>query len=181
MGLVLEARALSHLPAQVRVGYDTKPASLADLLRILEACIQVAESEEVAYVVGVASTTGWHPDARAYVESGGTGRTFSHRLVVPCLVDLQQMTLEFDESDSRLAPLVSLFAPQLPEEEVERAMDHILRALLMSHGVTVDEICEEAGVAEEYVRIAFERLVEQGTHRWEKVPSVGQVLTQAGP
>jgi excisionase family DNA binding protein len=181
IGLVLEARVLSHLPAQVRVGYDTKPASLADLLRVLEACIQMAESEETAYVIGVASTTGWHPDARTYIESSGAGRSFSHRLVVPCLVDLHEMTLTYDELDSRLAPLVSLFAPQLPEEEVERAMDHILRALLTSHGVTADEICEEAGVAEEYVRIAFRRLVEQGTHRLDKIPSVGQVLTQARP
>jgi glutathionyl-hydroquinone reductase len=145
----------------------------------LEACIQAAESEEVTYIVGVASTTGWQPEARSYVEASDAGRSFSHRLVVPCLVDLQEMTLAYNESDSRLALLVSLFAPLLPEEEVERAMDYINRALLVSHGVTVAEICEQSDIAEQYARIAFERLVEQGTHRLEKIPTVGQVLTRA--
>jgi len=179
-GLVLETRVLSHLPTLVRQGFDTRSASLADLLRVLEQCIEVAEAQDVAYLVGVAATTGWAPEARAYVEASGTGRSFSHRLVLPCLVDLHEMTLVYNESDSRLAPMVSLFAPRLPEEEISQATEYIAQALLASHGVTVEEVCEEANMDEQYVRIAFERLVEQGTHRWDQVPSIGQVLSKFG-
>ncbi len=177
-GVVLEARVFSHLPAQVRQGFDTRPATQPELGRILEQCAQASEAQNVAYLIGIASTTGWHPEARSYVASNADGRSFYHRLVIPCLVDLHEMTLIYNESDSRLAPVASLFIPRLPEEEISRATEYIAQTLLTSHGVTAEEICAGANITAQYVRMAFEQLVEQGTHRLEQIPSVGQVLVQ---
>lgn len=181
-GLVLEARVISHLPSLVRLGFDTRPASLAQLLRILESCTEAAESQEAAYVLGIASTTGWDPAARAYVhDRDSSGRSFSHRLVIPFVVDLHEMTVVYDEADHRTAQLASLVAPRLAQEEVQRAIDHIGRSLLTSHGVGIQEIAEESGISEEYVRAAFGRLVEEETHRLEDVRDVGEVLMRVQP
>ena len=176
-GLVLEARVLSHLPALVRQGFDTRPAMLAELLRVLEQCIETSEAQDVTYLVGVAATTGWLPEARAYVEASGSGRSFSHRLVLPCLVDLHDMALIYNEADQRLAPLVSLFAPRLPEERLIAIMEHIQRELRVYSSLSLAEVSDQMKASLETVRDAAERLAASGAFRLDDIEGIGPVIS----
>jgi len=178
LGLLLEARVCAHLPALVEQGFDTEPATLAYLEETLDAAAQEAERLKVAYLVGLASPTGWTTQAEAYIAGGKTGRAFFHRLVLPCLVDLEAMRLVFDQNDPRIAPLASLFLPRLPEEELHRIIERIEQILLTSHGASVAELVHGTGLEERLVLQAFDHLIEKGTHRVEDIPDIGKVIVQ---
>jgi excisionase family DNA binding protein len=178
-GLVLEARLFAHMQAFVEQGFDTQPATVADLDHLLDAVVADAEALQVVHLVGLASPTGWTEAAQAYVATGEPGSTFHHRLVLPCLVDLAAFQVYHNAADDRLTPLVSLFAPRLSQEEVGRAVDYVKRALVISSGVSVQEVCAETGVEEPLVRQAFAKLVAAGSHRAEAVEGIGQVIVRA--
>ncbi len=178
-GLILEARALAHLSAFVKQGYDTQPATLQELDRVLETIVQEAEKREVAYLVGVASPTGWTTEAQDYIATGEAGSTFHHRFVLPCLVDLAELQVFHNPADDRVTPLVSLFAPRLSTEEIARAIAYIKRALVISSGVSVEEVQAETGIDEALVQQAFSKLEKNGTHQVEEIEGIGQVIVRA--
>lgn len=175
-GLVLEARVLSHLDILVRQGYDSRPASLAELLRVLDQCIEAAEAQEMAWLIGVAATTGWSDEARAYIEGSSPGRSFTHRLVLPYLVDLHEMTLTHSQVDQRLLPLAPLFTPYLPEDLVLGVMEHIRRELLVYSSLSLAEVAAQRKVSMAIVQDAAERLVASGPYRLDELPGVGAVI-----
>lgn len=180
-GLILEAQVLSPLAALVKQGFATEPLGPEALTPVLERCIQIAEAQSTAYLIGIAATSGWSKEALAAIAAGEAGRTFYHPLVLPCLVDLESFALTYNAQDARIAPLAPLFAPRLPEEELERAIEVIERELRGSHGVSVaDVLAEEPGMDPGLIRRAFARLVEQGTHRQEVFPDIGEVIVKAG-
>jgi hypothetical protein len=178
-GLILEARMLAHLATFVEQGYDTRPASLADLDRVLDTIAQEAEKREVAYLVGVASPTGWTAEAQDYIATGEGGSTFHHRFVLPCLVDLAELQVFHNPADDRVTPLISLFAPRLSTEEVARAIAYIKRALVISSGASVQEVHAETGIDEALIHQAFSKLEENGSHRVEEIEGIGQVIVRA--
>jgi excisionase family DNA binding protein len=178
-GLILEARMLAHLTTFVEQGYDTQPATLQELDRVLDTIVQEAEEREVAYLVGVASPTGWTAEAQEYIATGEAGSTFHHRFVLPCLVDLADLQVFHNPADDRLTPLVSLFSPRLSTEEVARAIAYIKRALVMSSGVSVQEVHAETGIDEALIHQAFSKLEENGSHRVEEIEGIGQVIIRA--
>lgn len=178
-GIILEAQVLSPLPALVRQGFAAEPLGLEALTPVLERCIQLAEAQSIAYLIGVAATVGWSEEAMAAIATGETGRTFYHPLVLPCLVDLGNFTLTFNARDTRISPLAPLFAPRLPEEELEHTFEIIEKELQGSHGVSVaDILAEEPGMDPALIRRAFTRLVERGKHRVEVFPDIGEVIVQ---
>lgn len=178
-GLIIEAQVRSHLPVMVRQGFDTRPATMAELLQVLERSIELAESRDVACLVGIAATTGWTPDAEAYIEGASEGRSFFHEQVLPCLIDLHDMQMIYRAEDQRIVPLVSLFEPYLPEEKVSQVVDYVKRELLTSHGVSVEEVTAAMEIDRKRVREAFDRLLDQGGYRLEEIPSVGTVIRRA--
>lgn len=178
-GLILEAQVLSPLAALVKQGFAAEPLGLEALTPVLERCIQLAEAQSTAYLIGVAATGGWSEKAVATIAAGETGRTFYHPLVLPCLVDLESFALTFNTRDARIAPLAPLFAARLPEEEFEHTFEVIERELRSSHGVSVaDVLAEEPGMDPALIRRAFARLVEQGAHRLEVFPDIGEVIVR---
>lgn len=178
-GLILEAQALSPLAALVQQGFAAEPLGLEALMPILERCAQLAEAQSAVYLIGVAATVGWSAEAVAAIAAGETGRTFYHPLVLPCLVDLERLALTFDARDTRITSLAPLFAPRLPEEELERAIEVIERELRASHGVSAADVLAEAPDLEPaLIRRAFARLVEQGAHRLEVFPDLGEVIVR---
>lgn len=178
LGLVLEARVFSHMEAFVERGFDTEPATLAELNALLDEIQRDAEGFDAAYLVGLASPTGWTEAAQAYVATGETGSTFHHRLVLPCLVDLTALNVIYNPDDERLRPLVPLFAPRLPEEEIARVIEHVKHALVLSSGVSIQDVHLETGIEEPLIRQAFGKLVSQGAHRLEELPGVGPVIVR---
>jgi hypothetical protein len=180
-GLIVEARVISHLPALVRQGFDTRPATLAEALGVLERCTEVAEADQTAYLIGVASTTGWTKEAKDYIKGGGSGRSFSHRLVLSCLVDLHHMALIHNESDQRLASLASLFGPYLPEDQMASVVRHIRRQLLVYSSLSLSEIAEEMAIDLKLVQRAAQQLVDGGEFSLDEIEGIGSVISHREP
>lgn len=177
VGLILEARVLSHLPALVRQGFDSQRATLTEMLGVLESCIEIAETQEIAYVICVAATTGWTEEAKAYVKASGTGRSFSHRLVLPCLVDLHDITLIHNTTDQRLDPLASLFSPRSSEDRMAQVVDYVQQQLRLYNSLPFSEVMEQTKMDMETVQQAVERLVDAGGIYIGEVEGIGRVLS----
>lgn len=175
--LILEARVLSHLPALVRQGFDSRRATLTELLRVLESCIEIAETQETAYVIGVAATTGWKEEAKDYVKASGSGRSFSHRLVLPYLVDLHDITLIHNTADERLVPLASLFSPRSSEDRMAQVIDYVKQQLRLYNSLPFSEVIEQTKTDMETLQRAVERLVDAGGIYIGEVEGIGRVLS----
>ncbi|MBN1954842.1 MAG: helix-turn-helix domain-containing protein [Anaerolineae bacterium] len=177
-GLILEGRVFSHLALLLKQGFDTRPASYSELLSVLDECIEQAEAGSMTCLIGVAATSGWAAEAREYVGGRDFGRGFYHPHVIPVLVDLETMGVHYNDTDQRVTPLLSLFKPLLPHEEVGRVIEYVEQELRFSRGVSVEEVWHELGVAEEYIQNAFERLAQKRAYRVENVRTVGIVITR---
>ncbi len=177
--LVLEARTISHLPVFVKHGFDIHPATLADLLYILEECKSTAKTKNQVYLIGIAAPTGWADDARSYIHSGETGRTFSHRLVLPCLVDLEKMSLVYNRADNRLSPLVPLFTPYLQEEQLTSVMEYIRQKLPIYDNLSFSEVAKQMQVDLETVRKAVSQLITTADDEFDtrQVEGIGPVIS----
>jgi excisionase family DNA binding protein len=177
IGLILEARVLSHLPAIVRQGFDTRPATLAELLRVLEICIEKVEASPAAYLVGIAATTGWTAEARGYIEGRDLGRSFSHNMVLPYLIDLHEMTLIYNEADQRLIPLAPLFTPYLPEDQLTSITEYIRQRLQIYDSLSLTEVAEQMKTPLETVKEATDKLVANADYRTYEVEGIGTVIS----
>ena len=176
--LVLEARTFSHLEAYVRQGFDTQPATVEDLVALLNTYIKESEQKEMAYVVGLASTTGWDERTRTYIQGERTGEAFFHRHVLPLLVDLETGEVVYNEQDDRLAPLAPLFAPQLQEELVHAAVRQVEELLFRSpaNSLTVSQATAALGIEEEVIQRAFEQLARLEKFSIDDIQGIGRTL-----
>jgi hypothetical protein len=177
--LRLEARLCAHLAAYARDGFDTQPATLDDLMPLLNTFISQTENEKSASIVGLASPTGWDKAAIDYVSASTRGTSFTHRWVMPCLIDLQHGLLAYNALDERLKPFVGLFSPVLLEEEVARVAQYIEETLLLRNSLSVSEAMKDTGATEEAVRKSFERLAGTESYRAEEIERVGTVIVPA--
>lgn len=176
-GMILEAQVLSDLPKLVKQGFTAEPLGVDALMPVLERCAKMAEAQSAAYLIGLAATSGWSAEAIAVV-AGDVGRTYHHPRVLPCLVDLESFTLIFNAQDARIAPLAALFTPRLPEEELEYAITLIEHELASSHSVAAADLLSEPGIDTALIHRAFAHLVQQGTHRIETLPDIGEVIVR---
>jgi hypothetical protein len=178
--LILEARVVSRLAEYVREGFDTRPLGLEELTGLLNEYLRTAERTRTAYVVGLASPTGWEPQALDFVASSQVGKAFSHPLVMVCLIDLPQMSLSYDENDQRLRGFVAIFRPLLFEEEVQLAMEDVRRALVLSPGtLSLGQLREELPqYGEEVILQAARNLEAKGTHTLAELDNVGLVISE---
>lgn len=177
-GMILEARALSDLPALVKQGFVTEPLGVAALTPALEQCVRLAEAQSVAYLIGLAATSGWTAEAVTTIAANEAGRAFYHPRVLPCLIDLDSFAVTFNTQDERITPLASLFKPRLPEEELKHVIEWIERELQHSHGVSITELLAQSEIDAPLAQRAFAHLVAQGTHRVEVFPEIGEVIAR---
>ncbi len=177
-GLVLEARGFSHLDAHVQQGFDTRPATVEDLVARLQVWTEEAEAERGTHVVGLASTTGWDEGARKHIQGQGGKGGFFHEWLMPVLIDLETGEVIYNAWDERLAPLAPLFAPQLHEELVHTTMRRV-EALLddsVTDSLVASEVASRLGVQEDVVHQAFERLAHSKQFVVEDIQGFGKTL-----
>jgi hypothetical protein len=164
------------MAAHAADGLDTAPLSLAELLPILDAQAKAAESNRRPHILGLASTTGWDAEAMAYVSADLSGQSYSHRFLLPCLIDLTGGAVVYDELDDRIQPFVALFSFTLEAEDIQRVIAYIRDYLMTHDGLPVDEIAATASVSRETAKKALDRLVEAGGHRVEQIKGIGAVV-----
>jgi predicted nucleic acid-binding Zn-ribbon protein len=97
--MVVEAVVLSHLEAYATNGFDARPADLDDLLELVNETVYEAEDGEYTHLLAIASPTGWTDRVEEQIRTDGVARTRYSQYVSLCLVDLQNGSLNYDDSD----------------------------------------------------------------------------------
>lgn len=177
-GLLIEARVLSHLESHLRDGFDTQPFDLDELSSILVEAMHQAEEEHVVYILGLASTTGWTAGACRHIAASRRGDSFTHRLLLPCLIDLESHALITNSLDARLEAFAPLFSLKLYEEEVADVMAYVQDAV-WSGSLTLSQVVERMGIDEKVVKEAFSRLAASGEYRVDEINGLGRVISRA--
>jgi len=179
--LILEARVVNRLQEYARKGFDTQPLGLTHLVSLLNEYLHIGERSNATLIVGLASPTGWEPQAIDFVSSNAyIKHTFSHPLIMPCLIDLLHMSIAYNEDDQRLKSLISIFRPLMREEEVRLAIEDIRHVVALSPGsVSLRQLREELPqYGEEVILRAAKELEAKGTHILQEFENVGLVISE---
>jgi excisionase family DNA binding protein len=179
-GFVIEASVFSHIRAYREDGFDSKPASHAELVWLLEQTIFSAKNYGALFIVGLASPTGWAPEAREVISGEGTARGFSSIYISPCLIDLRDNSLVFNSSDNRLKPFISVFSGDLNEEVIRHVMDFVDTKLLSRDSQTLKEVVEATGTDAVLVKEAFTRLKQRGGYTLSQLNDLGLTILRHG-
>jgi len=177
----LEARVVNRLQEYARKGFDTQPLGLTHLVSLLNEYLHIGERSNATLIVGLASPTGWEPQAIDFVSSNAyIKHTFSHPLIMPCLIDLLHMSIAYNEDDQRLKSLISIFRPLMREEEVRLAIEDIRHVVALSPGsVSLRQLREELPqYGEEVILRAAKELEAKGTHILQEFENVGLVISE---
>lgn len=175
-GFVMEASVFSHLRAYREDGFDTKPASHAELVWLLEQTISVAKNQGALYIVGFASPTGWESGAREVITGEGAVKGFSSIYISPCLIDLTNNSLVANPSDNRLKPFINIFSGDMNDEVIERIISFVEDKLLSRDSQTLKEVVEATGVDATLVKEAFIRLRKRGTYTFSQLDDLGLTI-----
>lgn len=178
--LVIEAIVFSHLEAHAHDGFDTAPATLANLLPLVEDRAARAENMNVTYVLGIAATSGWDGEAAGYIRADVQGRSFSHRLLLPYLIDLHLNEVIYNTLDERTAALADFFSPRLFGEVVQLVVDYVQQTVLTSGrtSVTARQVTQALSIRPEAVREAFRQLSSDGEFTVEEISGLGLVIAR---
>lgn len=175
-GLHLTAQCYAHLETLLRRGVDFEPVELAELLDLLQAAMQNAEQANVYLVCAYASPTGWSAAARDYIGGKERSKIFSHRLVMPILVDLAEDRVYRDPLDTRLADFEYLFSPRLRQEQIEDARAYLERALVEERrSLAAKDVAQTLTLPVEVVVEAFTRLAKDERFKIIEMPGIGPV------
>lgn len=178
--LVIEAIVVSHLKAHARDGFDTAPITLADVLPYLQEAAARAEETGATHVLGLAATSGWDEEAAGHIRADSKGRSYSHRLLLPYLIDLHTDDLIYNTLDERSGVLAGLFSPQLFGEEVQTVMDYVVQTMLTSglSSLAANEVTQALSVQPDVVQEAFGQLSSNGEFTTEDISGLGLVIAR---
>ena len=163
--MIIEATVFSHLPAHARNDFDSNPATLDELLGFVNEAVDEADDDEIPYLLGIASPTGWTDRVRDLVVDDEVSRTRYSRHVSICLIDLRTGELFYDESDATLTENIGLFKRAVQAEEVEECVSLVYSEYVTELGcetVMAEEIAEETDYDQNVIKQSFERLEERG-------------------
>jgi uncharacterized protein YukE len=162
---LIEARVLADLEAFAANGFDASPATLDDLLSVVNEAVYAAEEGDHGYLLSVASPTGWSDRVREQVASADLARSRYSERVSLCLVDLQDGSLVYDDSDPVVRENADLFAPPVDDERVAACIDLVRREYVddVAHeSVLLTDVADDHGFDAPVVKRAFNRLEDEG-------------------
>lgn len=164
--IVIETTVVSDLEAHAANGFDSTPADLDDFLAHVDDVVQKAEQNDVPYLLGITSPTGWTDAVRRQVTSESVSRTRFSRRVSVVLVDLQDGALVFDESDVVARENRRLFELPVDDERVQACRNDISARFdqqgSFNEGVLVDELVERGNYKPHIVKRAFDYYSRRG-------------------
>ncbi len=159
--MIIEATVTSHLEAHAINGFDAAPADLDDLLSYVNDAVQEASSQDVPYLLGIASPTGWTDRVKEHVLENELSRTRFSRHVSICLVDLRSGELIYDSSDPVIDENIGLFERAVQTEAVGDCVSMVRAeyvADLARETVVLEEVVDETDYDRHVVKRAFDRL-----------------------
>jgi hypothetical protein len=163
--MVIEATVFSHLKAHAVNGFDAAPANLDDLLGFVNSAVKEASEEDVPYLLGIASPTGWTDRVADLVENDDISRARYSRHVSVCLIDLRSGELFYDDSDSIVVDNINLFERAVQAESVDECVSKVRSEYVSDLGretVFADEIVDETEYDQHIVKQSFDRLESHG-------------------
>ena len=163
--MIVEATVVSHLEPHAINGFDSEPANLEDLLSFVNSAVDEASDEEIPYLLGIASPTGWTEQVQDLVVDDDIARTRFSRHVSVCLVDLKSGSLMYDSSDPVITENIGLFERAVQAENVEECVSMIRSEYAADLGretVMLEEIVEETEYESHVIKQAFDRLESNG-------------------
>jgi hypothetical protein len=181
--MVIEARVFSHLEAFATNGFDTRPADLDDLLSIVNEAVYEAETGEFTYLLGVASQTGWTDNVLDQIQDAEFARTRFSQHVSLCLIDLQDGSIVYDDSDPVAAENAALFEPPIDAERIEDCVQTIRSEYvedIVPESVVLRDVVENHGYDSHIVKRAFNRLEHHGVGEQLFVDDIGLTLDVSG-
>lgn len=161
----IEARVLADIEAFATNGFDASPATLDDLLGVVNEAVYAAEDGEFEYVLALASPTGWSERVREQVADDDLARSRYSKRVSLCLVDLQDGALVYDDSDPVIRENADLFAPPVDDERVRECTDLVRREYVdaVAHeSVLLADVVDDHGFDAPVVKRAFTHLEDEG-------------------
>ena len=177
--LIVEAAVHSDLRAHATAGYDSSPAGIDALLGLLNPAIEEADRRETAYLLGVASPTGWSDRVHDRIEREGMVRTHASRRLHLVLVDLRDGTLLYDGTDDVVRQNLALFERAVDADRVAGCVER-LRADYVSdltrETVGLDEVHERYDLDQHIIRQAFAELADAGEAEQFYVPDDGLAI-----
>ncbi|GAB4570390.1 MAG: hypothetical protein Kow0047_24000 [Anaerolineae bacterium] len=173
-GLVLEARVVAHLEAFCQQGEDEGPASAEDLMEAIDEIEEEQQQTKAAYVIGLASPTGWTEEAIEYIT--GVGQAYRNRYVRLFLIDLQTEAVYYNEYDPETASFAGLFQLTMEWEEIAELQEHLKAEVAERTGVVLHEFAQELGVSEDLVLRAARSLEAENGYRLVSDREEGWIL-----
>lgn len=163
--MIIEATVTSHLEAHAINGFDAAPADLDDLLSYVNDAVQEASSQDVPYLLGIASPTGWTDRVKEHVLENELSRSRFSRHVSICLVDLRSGELIYDSSDPVIDENVGLFERAVQTEAVDDCVSMVRAEYVADLGretVMLEEVVDETDYDRHVVKRAFDRIESGG-------------------
>lgn len=177
--MVIEARVHSHLEAFTANGFDGKPADLDDLLSVVNEAVHEAETREYTYLLGIASPTGWTDQVIDQLTDKDSSHTRFSRHLSVCLIDLQEGTVVYDESDPVIAENAALFEPPIDTERVKECVGTVRDEYaddLVTETVLAPDVVTDHGYQKHIVKRAFDRLEADGVGEQLYIDDLGLTL-----
>ena len=176
---VIAALAFADLTEFISQGFSVTPASRTRLWQFLEERVAAAKAAETFHLLGLASPTGWTPEAEVVVIGGPQSRSFTSLFLSLCLVDLHRDRVIYNPLDKRLLPFIPLFRGELDVESVTRIYNYIKKELQSgTSSLTIKEIIEGTGADMALVREALVLLESEGGYKMDNLPEYGLVVTR---
>ena len=163
--MIIEATVTSHLEAHAINGFDAAPADLDDLLSYVNDVVQEASNQEVPYLLGIASPTGWTDRVKEHVLENELSRSRFSRHVSICLVDLRSGELIYDDSDPVIEENIGLFERAVQTEAVGDCVSMVRAEYVADLGretVMLEEVVDETDYDRHVVKRAFDRIESDG-------------------
>ncbi|MFB6184295.1 MAG: hypothetical protein ABEI96_07045 [Haloarculaceae archaeon] len=174
--MAVEAVVHADLESYVTRGFDDAPADLDAFLGYVNDAVARAERRGHAYLLAVASPTGWTDRVRDHVAESRT-RVGSDVALV--LVDLRSGEVVHDESDPLADENVALFEPPTDDERIAEVVETVRREYVDDVGtdsVRVERVADDHGYQPHLVTEAFHELEADGAGELLYVDDLGLCL-----
>jgi excisionase family DNA binding protein len=172
------AQVLSRTHAMLRDGFDTRPLGEKELSEQLAQLNQKTKDDKMFTLVVLAATVGWDAEAQQAVQGDRHGKAVVYEDMLVYLFDLQSKKLIYNLHDHHAWGYIDLFAPVLPEQEIQEVIAGIKREFLIHDSLSLQIADQTLPYSANVLRGAFERMAATGGYTLTVVPEIGTVIVQ---
>lgn len=172
--VVVDVVTIVHKESYDEKGWDDKPATLGEIMDVLESRLEEAGSGNYYHILVIGSPTGFTEKARRFIEASDSTVNFASKRVTVYLVDPVKGQLYYNKTDEAAVANKHIADPRLPEERIQKVLNYLYseeakeRAVARSYKtpfLLVSDIREATGEEAEIIARALARAAEKGLGR----------------